>query len=111
MRKTILALTLATLATPTFADDGHGPDFFSVRDVRPNDVLNIRALPSASAQKVGEIPFNGTGIVYAFCIGETTFQEWSAMTEAERDAATRLLWCKVTYNGVTGWAAGRFLGE
>lgn len=33
------------------------------------------------------------------------------MTEAERNAAARLLWCKVTDNGVTGWAAGRFLGE
>lgn len=109
----LAALTLIVLApyAATLADDGHGPDVFRVIDVAADDALNIRATPSASAKKVGTIPHDATGIAYDFCIGEATYQEWSMMTEAEHAAAARLVWCRITYDGTTGWAAGRFLGE
>jgi len=104
---------LAALALPTLAqaDDGHGPDFYRVINVAPNDVLNVRALPSASAEKVGELPPNADSIHYDFCVGESTYQEWTEMNDAEREAAARLRWCRISWNGIEGWAAGRFLGE
>lgn len=104
---------VAALAAPVAAlgDDGHGPDYFRVINVAAGDVLNVRALPSGSADKVGELPPDADGIHYDFCIGETTYQEWTEMSDAEREAATRLRWCRISWNGVSGWAAGRFLGE
>ena len=110
---TIVAIVLpvVTVNTVALADDGHGPDFFAVIGVAADDVLNIRALPSASAEKVGELPHDADGIHYDFCIGDATYQEWMEMSETERDAAARLVWCRVAWHGIEGWAAGRFLGE
>lgn len=113
MRLIPIALVIATFAAPAtgLADDGHGPDFFAVVGVAADDVLNVRSLPSADARKVGELPPNADGIHYDFCVGEWTYQEWTEMSDAERDAAARLRWCRIAWNGVEGWAAGRFLGE
>lgn len=69
--------------------EASGPDYFKVAGVASDDVLNIREKPSASADKIGEIPADGTGIRNLGCGGGLTFGEWRGATQAERTAAAR----------------------
>ena len=47
------------------------------------------------------------------CQGGLTFQEFQTLNPAEQ--AERLKqnprWCRIEYQGVTGWVAGRYLAE
>ncbi|WP_380055102.1 SH3 domain-containing protein [Falsihalocynthiibacter sp. SS001] len=113
MQKTFLAAIVAAIIS--FPAVGHaeadGPDYFMVEGVASEDVLNMRAGPSASDSIVGKIPPNATGIRNLGCEGGLSFEEWTAATDEERDAAKHDRWCQVEYNGVTGWSAGRYLVE
>jgi hypothetical protein len=93
--------------------DADGPEFYVVRGVAKDDVLNIRAEPNPHAAKVGEIPPDGTCIRNLGCQGGLTFQEFTELSPAEKEKREREnpRWCKVEYQGVTGWVAGRYLGE
>jgi uncharacterized protein YraI len=90
-----------------------GPDHYAVRDVAPGDVLNIRAEPSARAPRIGTIPHDGTCIRNLGCQGGLTFQEFSELTPAQQKQRLREnpRWCRIEYQGVTGWVAGRYLAE
>ncbi|MCX7305187.1 MAG: SH3 domain-containing protein [Hyphomicrobiales bacterium] len=80
---------------PDYADGlSGGPDYWEVFGTP--DTLNIRSAPSASSQ-----------ILVAFPPGTVLQNLGCRMTAGQR-------WCKVAKpgaNGVTGWAAGRFLRE
>jgi uncharacterized protein YraI len=93
--------------------EADGPDYFAVRGVAQGDVLNMHAEPGAHAPKVGEIPPNGTCIRNLGCQGGLTFEEFTTLSPAEKERRAREnpRWCKVEYQGVTGWVAGRYLGE
>jgi hypothetical protein len=91
--------------------EADGPDFFRVVGVSPDDVLNIREEPSAASHKIGAIPPDGDGIRNLGCEGGLSFAEWEAASEAEREAGIRRRWCRISFEGVTGWVAGRYLGE
>jgi uncharacterized protein len=91
--------------------EADGPDFFAVSGVASDDVLNIRSDPSAGAAKVGQIPPDANGLRNLGCEGGISFAEWEQATEEERAQATRKRWCRVEFNGVTGWVAGWFLTE
>lgn len=112
IRFSIASLILA-LHPGTSSADADGPDFFEVRDVARNDVLHIRAEPNPRAAKVGEIPPDGTCIRNLGCRGGLTFQEFTELSPAAREQREREnpRWCQVEYRGVTGWVAGRYLGE
>ena len=105
-----LALGVCAAAACATAD---GPDFFAVRDVGAGDVLNIRAEPSATSRKLGSIPPNGTCIRSLGCQGGLTFQEFTTLTPEQQKQRQREnpRWCRIEYQGVTGWVAGRYLGE
>ena len=103
-------LVLLALPAPLTAN-ADGPDYYRVVNVAPDDVLNIRASNSATSSKVGEIPHDGDGIRNMGCAGGLSYSEWEAATQADRDAAARRRWCQISYDGVTGWVAGRFLAE
>ncbi len=113
-RKTIaLARIIVALGPGPAAAEADGPDFYRVTGVRPNDVLNIRAAPAANAAKLGTIPPGGRCIRNLDCQGVLSFQEFSTLSQAEQ--ARRLKqnprWCRVEYQGITGWVAGRYLAE
>ncbi|WP_169054082.1 META domain-containing protein [Nitratireductor sp. XY-223] len=101
----LLAAVSVALAT---AD---GPDFFMVRGVAADDVLNIRREPNPKAEKIGEIPPDGNGIENLGCEGGLSFAEWLDATEEEREASERRTWCRIAYDGIEGWVAGRYLEE
>ena len=90
-----------------------GPDFYAVTGVADDDVLNIRAEPDPRAEKIGAVPPDGTCVRNLGCKGGLTFREFTELS-AERKAK-RLKenprWCKIEYQGVDGWVAGRYLRE
>jgi len=107
------ALIILALGPGPAAADADGPDFYRVTGVGPDDVLNIRAVPKADAAKLGTIPPDGTCIRNLGCQGGLSFQEFSTLSKTEQ--AKRLKqnprWCRIEYQGITGWVAGRYLAE
>lgn len=86
-----LAIAMPGAAQAQKFDCAHGPDTYRVRDVTPDDQLNVRAGPSAESRKVGSIVHNGQGIK---CIGPCKGR-----------------WCRIDWYGVVGWVNMRYLGE
>ncbi|MFO1429133.1 MAG: SH3 domain-containing protein [Candidatus Competibacteraceae bacterium] len=107
-----LTLTL-TLGAGAVSADADGPDFYQVAGVTVNDTLKIRAKPDPRAAKVGEIPHDGTCIRNLGCQGGLSFQEFTTLSPAEQTKRLKRnpRWCKVEYQGITGWVAGRYLRE
>lgn len=83
------------------------------RDVAAADVLNMRAQPSAKARRLGSIPQDGQCIRNLGCQGGISLQEFTSLTPEQQQQRARAnpRWCRVHYQGVTGWVAGRYLGE
>ena len=104
------ALALLT-AVGTAGADADGPDYYRLVDVAADDVLNIRAEPTASAKAIGAIPPKADGVRNLGCKGGLSFTEWEKASPAERAAGRRARWCRISYRGVEGWVAGRFLAE
>ena len=110
--RAVCAWTIIVLAGMGMAhSDADGPDFWSVRGVASDDVLNMRSVPSPTAPKIGAIPHDAHGLRNLGCQGGPTLDEWSKMTPGERKEAAKKRWCQVEYGGKRGWVAGRFLGE
>lgn len=82
-----------------------GPDCWAVRGVVKNDVLNIRATPSASAKILGKIPHDAKSVTNANDI------ECPDVPTASMPKECGSGWCKVTYKAVTGWVNCKFLEE
>ncbi|NJN47309.1 MAG: SH3 domain-containing protein [Candidatus Competibacteraceae bacterium] len=112
MRKYFIWLCLVIIPGIVFAD-ADGPDYWEVRDVAADDVLNIRAAADWRSQKVGEIPATGRCIKNLGCVGGLTLEEFSALSDAEQQQILkkRPRWCEIEYHGVRGWVAGRYLRE
>jgi hypothetical protein len=105
-----LFLLLYAHASNAVAD---GPDYWQVRDVEKNDVLNMRSNPDFKAPKTGEIPHYARCIKNMGCKGGLTYDEFTTLsaTEKQQILKQRPRWCRVRYKGMTGWVAGRYLQE
>ena len=104
-------LLALSLAAPLALADADGPDFYAVTGVAPGDVLNLRAGPSGNAERIGVIPHDARGLQNLGCQGQPSFAEWQAMSPEERVRRGKRVWCRVRYQGVEGWVAGRYLRE
>jgi hypothetical protein len=111
-RRSLASLLFAAWSSSAGAE-ADGPDFYRIKGVTAGDTLAIRAAPNAHASKLGDIPPDGTCIRNLGCQGGLSFQEFTGLSPAEQ--ARRLKrnprWCKVEYQDVTGWVAGRYLAE
>jgi len=89
IRLVLLAVLLSTgaLAAPAPSER------YAVQGVAADDVLNLRAAPSAEARKVGELPARARGVEAIRCV--------------EPESGGR--WCRVRHDGEEGWANARFL--
>jgi SH3-like domain-containing protein len=85
----LLLLLLALLALPQGSVSAtEGERTYRVVGVDEDDVLNIRAGPSAGYEIIGEIPPTGRGVrLTGPCRG----------------------WCPVAYRGAAGWVSARYL--
>lgn len=106
-----LAAILACVVPGMARADADGPDYYAVTGVAADDVLNVRAGPSAASAKIGEIPPDGRHLRNLGCQGAPSFAQWQAMAEADRRQAARQRWCKIRYQGIEGWVAARFVRE
>ncbi|MCT8972607.1 SH3 domain-containing protein [Microbaculum marinisediminis] len=112
MRTVLFACLLFVAASIQSAfGEADGPDFFRVVNVAADDALNIRTAPDADADRIGAIPPDTDGVRNLGCQGGLGFAEWEKATPAEREAAARNRWCRVSWGGVEGWVAARFLAE
>lgn len=106
-----VVLGVGLLVVCAIATADGGPDFYAVTGIAADGGLNIRAEPSARSRKIGEIPHDARGLQNLGCTGGPSFAEWLKMSEAERKRAGRDRWCRVRYQGILGWVAGRYLME
>ncbi|MEE4377662.1 MAG: SH3 domain-containing protein [Candidatus Competibacteraceae bacterium] len=112
MKTGLVLLCLIVIPGIVFAD-ADGPDYWEVRDVAADDVLNIRTEADWRSEKVGEIPADGRCIKNLGCVGGLTFDEFRTLSDAEQQKMLkkRPRWCEIEYHGVRGWVAGRYLRE
>lgn len=106
----LIAALPGFLPAASLAQDGPGgPEFWAVTGVAKGDVLHLRDVPSADSQSLARIPPNARGLKNLGCRrAELNLDMWVRLSEEERRLA-KTLWCRVEYQGVQGWAAGRFL--
>jgi hypothetical protein len=99
--------------SPSLYAEADGPDFWQVRDVEKNHVLNVRRYADDRAPKTGQIPYDAQCIKNMGCKGGLTYNEFVTLSEADKQRISkqRPRWCHVSYQGVTGWVAGRYLQE
>ena len=113
--KTILKqiLLLLIMASGSAFADADGPDYFKVKGVASNDVLNIRSKADSNANKVGEIPPGADCVKNLGCKGGLTMSEFTDLSKKEQAAILRKRprWCQVEYRGIKGWVSARFLAE
>ena len=82
----MIILVLSVLGIhPAFAET------YKVSGVASGDILNIRELPSSESKKIGSIPPSGKGI--------------------HKLGACESGWCKIKYNGLTGWSSMKYLSR
>ena len=113
--KTILTQTLLLLiiATGLALADADGPDYYKVKGVASNDVLNIHSKADPNANKVGEIPAGADCVKNLGCKGGLTMSEFTDLSKKDQAAILRKRprWCQVEYRGIKGWVSARFLTE
>jgi len=87
-------LAAALLASGPASATADGPDHYRVQAVAKGSFLNLRAEPSTDSPRIGRIPADAQCLKNLGC-------------RVERD----LRWCKVEFQGATGWVAGAYLAE
>jgi hypothetical protein len=110
--KLALNLTLITYSFALFAQ-ADGPDYWQLRDVKKNDVLNMRDKADFNAPITAEIPYDARCVRNMGCKGGLTFNEFTTLSDAEKQQILkqRPRWCRVSYREATGWVEGRYLRE
>ena len=113
--KTILKQTLLLLivASGSAIADADGPDYYKVKGVASNDVLNIRSKADPNTKKVGEIPAGTDCVKNLGCKGGLSMSEFTDMSKEEQASILkkRPRWCLVEYRGIKGWVSARYLAE
>lgn len=109
--QTLLGCLMFLASSAGVSAEADGPDFFRVTGITQDDVLNIRSDGNANAPILGTIPSGTDGVKNLGCTGGLSLEDWQNASQAERDAAAKTRWCRVSFDGVEGWAAGWFLVE
>lgn len=74
--------------------DSVATPFHAVVGVASNDTLNIRANPNSSAREIARIPYNARDVSVFECIKVSGYIS---------------RWCRVSWQGASGWAYSKFL--
>jgi hypothetical protein len=112
MKHAFLALLGLTFGISAFAT-ADGPDHYRVTGILAGRSLDLRGQANADAPDIGRIPADAKCLRNLGCQGGLSFDEFNHLSESEkqRRLATNPRWCKVEYQGATGWVEGRFLTE
>ncbi len=106
----LIAGALAGVMTSAAAE-ADGPDMWRVSGVSSGDQLNVRSGPSTGFRVIGSVPADATQLRNMGCHPNFTTDEWAGFNDSERQLAATLRWCRIEYQGLQGWVAGRFLRE
>jgi hypothetical protein len=112
MPRTLLLLLLSTISLAAHAT-ADGPDHYRVSGIPAGGYVNLRAEPGAQSAIIGWIPAGATCLRNLGCKGGLTFDEFTTLSDEDkrRRAKTNPRWCRVEYQGVTGWVKGGYLAE
>lgn len=107
--RAVAAALFAAFLVATSARAEDPSEFWAVTGVGAGDVLHMRDVPSADSKSLAQIPPNARGLKHLGCRrNQPPLDLWMRMNEtARREALTQ--WCRVEYQGMQGWVAGRFL--
>lgn len=103
-----IALGFLWIFNTAFAQDS-GTDFWKVANISEGRALNVRSGPSVDFTVLGALPYNTVKIKNNGCFPDFTSEEWQRFTSLERSLATDLIWCRVSHEGIEGWASFRYL--
>ncbi len=100
MKKLLLSLFFVIFGTMASAQVQDYPALFNVTDVRPGDILNVRAGPGVNHQIIGTLARNATGVEV---IGTTEDRRWGRVSMGEMSG-----WSSMRYLTSTGpsWDQG-----
>lgn len=104
----------AFVATVTVASSGFAseePEFLEIRNLSAGNFLNLREEPVLTAQKIGAIPAEIAQVRNLGCQVGMPLKDWRKASSKVRAVEMKRRWCKIEYDGLTGWAAGDFLSE
>ncbi len=93
--------------------DADGPDYYKVKGVASNDVLNMHSKADTDSKKVGEIPPGADCIKNLGCKGRLTMSEFTDLSKKEQATILKMRprWCHIEYYGMKGWVSARYLAE
>ena len=110
MKKILLLLPFLVISS-LYAE---GTSYFQVKDVKSNDVLNIREKSDYTSKKISSIPHNAKCVISYGCGKDITFEILGNMQEEEIKlflAQSKENWCYVAYQTKVGWVNKKFLEE
>lgn len=87
-------------------------NFWQVKKVKSNDVLNIRSKSDHTSKKVSSIPFNETCVKSHGCGKDIDLESMMHMQEEEVRAflqQAKVDWCFIEYKGIKGWVNKKYL--
>ena len=109
----LMSAALLALLPGSLLAEADGPDHFEVSGISAGNILNIHSSKNTGATVIGMIPPHGGCIRNLGCQGGLTLDEFTTLSKPEQ--TQRLLknprWCKIDYQGITGWVTGRYLIE
>lgn len=88
--------------------EADGPDYWRLNAEQAVMMLNQ---PKSHADILIEIPVNANALRNQGCEPSPSFEEWSNMTNSERENTNKNAWCKISYLLVSGWVPKHLLSE
>ena len=90
-----------------------GPDYYRLSVEAPATERVMRGEPRHDAPSVLSLPADAQCLRSMGCQGGLSLQEFSSLSDAEKQQrqAANPRWCKLAYQGSTGWVEARFLAE
>lgn len=107
-----LAIAFILAATPVWAT-ADGPDFWQVKGVASNDVLNMRMGPGTEYMILDTLPHNARKLKAIVCVPTLDDGDFFALTEAEQATLNgQSRWCYIQAEDFKdGWVNMRYMEE
>jgi hypothetical protein len=93
--------------------EADGPDYYRVKGVADGQSLPLLSTPQAGSQTIGHIPAAAQCLKNLGCNGGLSLEEFTSLSKAAQQQRLQEnpRWCKVEYQGRTGWVNGGFVTE
>lgn len=109
-RLLLLLCAVCSGGAPATAD---GPDYYRLNATVPEAERVMLSEPRQDAVQILALPVDAQCLRSLGCQGGLSLQDFTKLSEAEKRQrqAANPRWCKLAYQGRTGWVQGRFLSE